>query len=69
MEKESVENELRELKEQLEHVEAWKQRRNEIDVELGKVWTVNGSEGVDNTEEVAEEPAVELRQSQEQIAT
>ncbi len=39
-EKESVENELRELRERLSMVDEWKRRRAEIDEELGQVWTV-----------------------------
>ncbi|OJD35427.1 peroxisomal abc transporter [Diplodia corticola] len=42
-EKSSVEKELAELRERLERVEEWKQRRNEIERELGQVWV----EGVD----------------------
>ncbi|KAK5678603.1 ATP-binding cassette long-chain fatty acid transporter pxa1 [Elasticomyces elasticus] len=38
-EKDSVEKELQELRERLSQVEQWKQRRKEIDEELGKVWT------------------------------
>ncbi|KAK4950899.1 ATP-binding cassette long-chain fatty acid transporter pxa1 [Elasticomyces elasticus] len=37
-EKDSVEKELQELRERLSQVEQWKQRRKEIDEELGKVW-------------------------------
>ena len=42
-EKESVEQELAELKEQLSQAEGWKRRRDEIDAELSKVWTVKES--------------------------
>ncbi|KAI5359684.1 Putative AAA+ ATPase domain, ABC transporter type 1, transmembrane domain-containing protein [Septoria linicola] len=37
-EKSSVEREIQELKEKLAQVEEWKQRRQEIDEELSKVW-------------------------------
>ncbi|KAK3622321.1 ATP-binding cassette long-chain fatty acid transporter pxa1 [Elasticomyces elasticus] len=37
-EKDSVEKELQELRDRLSQVEQWKQRRKEIDEELGKVW-------------------------------
>jgi ATP-binding cassette subfamily D (ALD) long-chain fatty acid import protein len=37
-EKDSVEKELLELRERLEQVDAWKQRRREIEEELGEVW-------------------------------
>ena len=40
-EKESVEKELQELREALAQVEQLKQRRQEIDEELNKVWTVS----------------------------
>ncbi|ORY15765.1 ABC transporter transmembrane region 2-domain-containing protein [Clohesyomyces aquaticus] len=43
-EKSSVEKELHELRERLAKVEEWKQRRQEIEVELNKVWVDNGSE-------------------------
>lgn len=39
-EKESVEKELQELRETLARVEQLEQRRQEIDEELNKVWTV-----------------------------
>ncbi|GIZ42183.1 hypothetical protein CKM354_000546100 [Cercospora kikuchii] len=42
-EKSSVEREIQELKEKLSQVEKWKQRRQEIDEELSKVW-VGGEE-------------------------
>ncbi|KAK3679562.1 ATP-binding cassette long-chain fatty acid transporter pxa1 [Vermiconidia calcicola] len=48
-EKESVEKELQELRSRLEQVEPLKHRREEIDGELNKVWTVNMQD------EVAEE--------------
>ena len=41
-EKDSVEKELVELRERLAQVDAWKQRRREIEEELGEVW-VSGS--------------------------
>ena len=41
-EKDSVEKELLELRERLAQVDAWKQRRKEIEEELGEVW-VSGS--------------------------
>jgi hypothetical protein len=41
-EKDSVEKELIELRERLAQVDAWKQRRREIEEELGEVW-VSGS--------------------------
>ncbi|KAK3672720.1 ATP-binding cassette long-chain fatty acid transporter pxa1 [Recurvomyces mirabilis] len=37
-EKSSVEKELAELRERLSQVDEWKRRKQEIDVELGKVW-------------------------------
>ncbi|EME83263.1 ABC transporter, ABC-D family, PMP type [Pseudocercospora fijiensis CIRAD86] len=37
-EKDSVEKEIQELREKLSQVEEWKQRRQEIDEELNKVW-------------------------------
>lgn len=43
-EKSSVEKELAELRERLSQVEQWKERRREIDGELGKVW-IAGQEG------------------------
>ena len=42
-EKSSVEKELAELRERLSQVDEWKRRKQEIDVELGKVW-VAGNE-------------------------
>jgi ATP-binding cassette subfamily D (ALD) long-chain fatty acid import protein len=42
-EKDSVEKEIQELREKLSQVDHWKQRRQEIDVELNKVW-VSGQE-------------------------
>lgn len=43
-EKSSVEKELAELRERLERVEEWKQRRNEIEKELGQVWVEGGGD-------------------------
>ncbi|KAK5695921.1 ATP-binding cassette long-chain fatty acid transporter pxa1 [Elasticomyces elasticus] len=43
-EKDSVEKELQELRDRLSQVEQWKQRRKEIDEELGKVWTATPTE-------------------------
>lgn len=43
-EKSSVEKELAELRDRLAQVEEWKKRRQEIDEELGKVWTSEGEE-------------------------
>jgi ATP-binding cassette, subfamily D (ALD), peroxisomal long-chain fatty acid import protein len=43
-EKSTVEKELAELREQLGKVEGWKQRREEIDAELNKVWVEGGDE-------------------------
>lgn len=43
-EKESVEKELEELRERLAKVEEWKNRRQEIDDELSKVWVEGGDE-------------------------
>ncbi len=43
-EKDSVEKELQELRERLSQVEQWKQRRKEIEEELGKVWIAGGEE-------------------------
>ena len=37
-EKDSVEKEIHELHERLSKVDQWRQRRKEIDEELGKVW-------------------------------
>lgn len=41
-EKESVEKELQELRERLANIEGLKQRRENIDAELNKVWVQNG---------------------------
>ncbi|KAF2483421.1 putative ABC transporter [Neohortaea acidophila] len=49
-ERESVEAEVRELRDRLAHVEEWKRRRDEIDEELKQVWTV------EKEEEAPEEP-------------
>ena len=46
-EKESVEKEILELREQLQQVEGWRARRREIEEELGRVFTVGGDESVD----------------------
>ncbi|KAF2470964.1 peroxisomal ABC transporter-like protein [Lindgomyces ingoldianus] len=43
-EKSSVEKELRELRERLAKVEEWKQRKEEIEDELNKVWVDGGEE-------------------------
>ena len=43
-EKQSVEKELAELRERLAKVEEWKQRRQEIEDELSKVWVEGGDE-------------------------
>ncbi|KAI9805871.1 MAG: hypothetical protein M1825_000485 [Sarcosagium campestre] len=43
-EKQSVERELLELRQRLGQVEEWKQRRDEIDRELAKVWVAGGDE-------------------------
>ena len=51
-EKESVEQELKELREQLSQAEQWKQRRDDIVDELNKVWTVR-DEDPDETESKA----------------
>lgn len=40
----SVEKELAELRERLAKVERWKQRKQEIEDELNKVWTEGGEE-------------------------
>lgn len=37
-----VERELQDLRERLSQVEQWKQRREEIELELAKVWTGAG---------------------------
>ena len=55
-EKESVEKELQELRERLSQVEQWKERRREIDEELGKVGTVQGDEGEGEKKGVMEIP-------------
>ena len=39
-----MEKELQELRERLSQVDEWKQRRKEVEEELGKVWTVNAAE-------------------------
>ena len=67
-EKAGVEKELQELRETLAHVEQLKQRRQDIDDELNKVWTLSGSEEEDQTREELEAPSyddssVELVQS------
>lgn len=46
-EKESVEQELKELREQLSQAKDWEQRRDEIVDELNKVWTVDDDTHVD----------------------
>jgi len=43
-EKMGVERELQELRHRLSQVEKWKRRREEIELELGKVWTEDGTE-------------------------
>jgi ATP-binding cassette subfamily D (ALD) long-chain fatty acid import protein len=43
-EKSSVEKELHELRERLAKVEEWKQRKQEIEAELNKVWVDGGDE-------------------------
>jgi ATP-binding cassette subfamily D (ALD) long-chain fatty acid import protein len=43
-EKSSVEKELTELRERLAKVEEWKERRQEIEDELNRVWTSGGEE-------------------------
>lgn len=43
-EKSSVEKELAELRERLAKVEQWKQRKQEIEEELGRVWVEGGEE-------------------------
>lgn len=43
-EKDSVEKELHELRERLSQVEQWKERRAEIEVELGRVWVADKEE-------------------------
>ncbi|KAG9714938.1 hypothetical protein KCU73_g16070, partial [Aureobasidium melanogenum] len=50
-EKDSVEKEIAELKERLSQVEAWKQRKAEIEAELAQVWVEGG--GVLETPEYA----------------
>ncbi|KAK0274281.1 ATP-binding cassette long-chain fatty acid transporter pxa1 [Friedmanniomyces endolithicus] len=55
-EKDSVEKELQELRERLSQVEQWKERRKEIEEELGKVWIAG--EGKE-AGEVEEEPTLE----------
>jgi ATP-binding cassette subfamily D (ALD) long-chain fatty acid import protein len=42
-EKDSVEKELQELRERLAQVDTWKLRRNEIEIELGEVWSDAGA--------------------------
>lgn len=42
-EKSSVEKELSELRQRLERVEEWKNRRQEIEDELNEVWTAGGN--------------------------
>ena len=53
-EKESVAQELKELREQLSRADELKQRRDEIVEELNKVWTAKEGESV-------EEASIELR--------
>jgi ATP-binding cassette subfamily D (ALD) long-chain fatty acid import protein len=43
-EKSAADKELAELRERLSKVEEWKQRREEIEVELNKVWVDGGEE-------------------------
>ncbi|KAG9714539.1 hypothetical protein KCU73_g16185, partial [Aureobasidium melanogenum] len=52
-EKDSVEKEIAELKERLSQVEAWKQRKAEIEAELAQVWVEGG--GVLDTPEYAKD--------------
>jgi len=42
VERDSVEKELQELRQRLAQVDRWKQRRGEIEEELGKVWVAGG---------------------------
>jgi len=59
-EKSSVEKELAELRERLAKVEGWKQRREEIESELNRVWVE--SEG----EELAPPPYLEKEEGGEE---
>ncbi|EDU47555.1 ATP-binding cassette protein [Pyrenophora tritici-repentis Pt-1C-BFP] len=56
-EKSSVEKELAELRERLEKVEGWKQRKEEIESELNRVWVEKEGEG--DGEELALPPYLE----------
>ena len=55
-EKDSVEKELQELRETLDQVGQLKQRRQEIDEELNKVWTSSAGREGQQKEEVLEAP-------------
>jgi ATP-binding cassette subfamily D (ALD) long-chain fatty acid import protein len=56
-EKSSVEKELAELRERLSKVEEWKERRQEIEEELNRVW-VEGKDG-EGQEELPPPPYLE----------
>lgn len=62
-EKESVEQELKELRERLSRADEWRQRRDEIVEELNKVWTVQDDDGAG--EETLELKAPRYQQSVE----
>lgn len=55
-EKESVEKELQELRETLAQVEQLKQRRQDIEDELSKVWTSSGLDEGDPAEDLEAPP-------------
>lgn len=55
-EKLGVEKELQELRKRLDKVDEWKQRREEIDNELNKVWAQEGEIAPPPYEEVGEQP-------------
>lgn len=58
-EKSNVEKELAELRERLAKVEGWKQRREEIESELNRVWIEREGEGKGEGEELAPPPYLE----------
>jgi len=64
-EKDSVEKEIQELREKLSQVNEWKQRRQEIDEELNKVW-VSGSELEAPSYQQQEESEVDSEQYRQQ---
>jgi len=55
-EKEGVERELEGLRGRLAEVEGWRRRREEIEVELGKVWVSSAGSGAEGEDEGGELP-------------